>query len=83
MKRPFILLSLALAAIGMNAQTRLFHTGDHTGYPYRIPAIATAVNGDVIALSDLRPCGGDIGYGHIRTTCLPVWTGSFPPISMG
>ena len=65
MKRPFILLSLALAAIGMNAQTRLFHTGDHTGYPYRIPAIATAVNGDVIALSDLRPCGGDIGYGRV------------------
>lgn len=25
-----------------SAQTCLFHTGDSTGYPYRIPAIAKA-----------------------------------------
>lgn len=47
------------------AQTVLFHTGDYTGYPYRIPAIATAKNGDLIALSDIRPCGNDIGYGRV------------------
>ncbi len=45
--------------------TLLYHTGDSTGYPYRIPAIATAKNGDVIAISDWRPCGGDIGYGRV------------------
>lgn len=48
-----------------SAQTCLFHTGDSTGYPYRIPAIAKAKNGQLIALSDLRPCGGDIGYGRV------------------
>lgn len=46
----------------------LFKTPDANGKPYRIPAIATALNGDVIALSDNRPCGGDIGFGlvHIK-----------------
>lgn len=46
----------------------LFKTPDANGKPYRIPAIATALNGDVIALSDNRPCGSDIGYGlvHIK-----------------
>lgn len=48
-----------------SAQTVLFHTGDYTGYPYRIPAITTARNGDLIALSDIRPCGNDIGYGRV------------------
>lgn len=43
----------------------LFHTGDYTGVPYRIPAICTAKNGDLIALSDIRPCGNDIGYGRV------------------
>ena len=46
----------------------LFKTPDANGKPYRIPAIATALNGDVIALSDNRPCGSDIGFGlvHIK-----------------
>lgn len=56
-----ILLTAATAA----AQTVLFHTGDSTGVPYRIPAITTARNGDLIALSDRRPCGADIGYGRV------------------
>lgn len=43
----------------------LFKTPDANGKPYRIPAIATALNGDVIALSDNRPCGSDIGYGEV------------------
>ena len=43
----------------------LFHTGDRYGVPYRIPAIAMAKNGNIIALSDRRFCGNDIGYGHV------------------
>ena len=43
----------------------LFKTPDANGKPYRIPAIATALNGDVIAISDNRPCGSDIGYGEV------------------
>lgn len=43
----------------------LFKTPDANGKPYRIPAITTALNGDVIALSDNRPCGSDIGYGEV------------------
>ena len=43
----------------------LFKTPDANGKPYRIPAIATALNGDVIAISDNRPCGNDIGYGEV------------------
>lgn len=39
------------------------------GYPYRIPAIATAANGDIFAISDNRPCGSDIGYGEVDIKC--------------
>ena len=35
------------------------------GIPYRIPAITTAKNGNLIAVSDYRHCGADIGYGRI------------------
>lgn len=64
MKHALCLL-LTLCSTLLCAQTTLFHTGDETGFPYRIPAIAAAPCGDVIALSDLRPCGGDIGYGRV------------------
>ena len=37
--------------------------------PYRIPAIATAPNGDIFAISDYRPCGADIGYGEVDIKC--------------
>lgn len=33
--------------------------------PYRIPAIAVTPKGTLIAVSDYRPCGGDIGYGRV------------------
>ena len=51
-----------------NNDRTLFTTPDANGKPYRIPAIATALNGDVIALADNRPCGSDIGFGlvHIK-----------------
>lgn len=61
---------LALGVWGMLgsaalAQTSLFTTGDASGFPYRIPAITTAANGQLIALTDRRPCGADIGYGRV------------------
>lgn len=59
---PAALLALSASAM---AQTVLFHTGDATGYPYRIPAITTTAQGKVVALTDIRPCGGDIGYGRV------------------
>lgn len=59
------LISFIAGTVIAGAQTCLFHTGDSTGYPYRIPAIAKAKNGQLIALSDLRPCGSDIGYGRV------------------
>ena len=43
----------------------IFYDKDSYGVPYRIPAITTAKNGNVIAVSDRRYCGSDIGNGHI------------------
>lgn len=65
MNKVFLTFALALIALCGRAQTTLFHTGDSTGSPYRIPAIAKAANGDLIALSDWRPCGNDIGFGRV------------------
>lgn len=42
----------------------LFYSTDH-GRPYRIPAIAKNINGELIALSDDRYCGSDIGNGRV------------------
>lgn len=38
---------------------------DAIGVPYRIPAIAQAANGDILAFNDRRYSGGDIGSGHL------------------
>ena len=38
-------------------------------YPYRIPAITTAPNGDIFAFSDYRPCRADIGNGDVDIVC--------------
>lgn len=48
-----------------NGDRIIFTTPDANGKPYRIPAITTALNGDVIAVADNRPCGSDIGYGEV------------------
>lgn len=49
-----------------NKYQYLAYSPDEThGKPYRIPAIATAQNGDVIAVYDYRPCGSDIGFGEV------------------
>lgn len=44
----------------------LFYNPDEAGVPPRIPAIATAKNGQLIAISDYRYCFGDIGMGDGR-----------------
>lgn len=43
----------------------LFRTHHGDSIPYRIPAIATASNGNIIAVSDYRYCGSDIGFGRV------------------
>lgn len=35
------------------------------GKPYRIPALAQCKDGTLLAFSDYRPCGGDIGFGEV------------------
>lgn len=52
-----------------NRERTLFYSPDANNKPYRIPAIATAPNGDLIAISDNRPCGSDIGYGEVDIKC--------------
>lgn len=48
-----------------NGDRIIFTSPDANGKPYRIPAITTALNGDVIAVADNRPCGSDIGFGEV------------------
>ena len=66
-----ILLQMAILSFGMSAMTYaqsgieeydVFPTRLETDIPYRIPAIATAHNGDVIAVADYRYCRMDIGF---------------------
>lgn len=59
----------------------LFGTSDGS-VPYRIPAIATTHDGHVVAISDYRRGGGDVGQGevdmHMRrsTAAGTAWNGS-------
>ena len=48
---------------------RTLYYSPRDGRPYRIPAIATAPNGDIFAICDYRPCGNDIGYGEVDLVC--------------
>lgn len=43
----------------------LFYTPGYQNHPYRIPAITTLNNGNILAVADFRWCGADIGFGHI------------------
>lgn len=43
----------------------LFHTYDDYHVPYRIPALALTRRGQLLAMSDRRYCGSDIGYGRV------------------
>ena len=56
------------ASYTANDERTLFYT-PRDGRPYRIPAIATAKNGDIFAVCDYRPCGNDIGYGEVDLVC--------------
>lgn len=53
------------AADAADSSQYLFYTYDRDGAPYRIPAIACTRGGALVAFSDKRWCGADIGYGHI------------------
>ena len=75
-KKIFSLFILALIATGTTAVAETAATDvdgkkislwetTNTSTPYRIPAITTASNGNVIAVTDYRPCGQDIGYGEV------------------
>ena len=57
------------ASYSANNERTLYYSPSTTGKPYRIPAIATAPNGDIFAISDHRPCGSDIGYGEVDIMC--------------
>lgn len=54
----------AASAINSKKQT-LFLSTAHPSKPYRIPAIATQNNGTILAISDQRPCGADVGNGEV------------------
>ena len=74
MKRIFLLLALCLTGFGVTRAADTPQT-DHEGQilfatyqrqrPYRIPAIATTRKGELLAISDDRYCGSDIGYGRV------------------
>ncbi|MBQ1973335.1 MAG: family 20 glycosylhydrolase [Paraprevotella sp.] len=48
-----------------NKAQNLYYSPSASDHPYRIPAIVTAKNGDVIAVNDHRPCGNDVGAGEV------------------
>ena len=75
LKNYLVITLLALVGISASAQTAasaiegkkqtLFSSANHASTPYRIPAIATLKNGNILAISDQRPCGADIGNGEV------------------
>lgn len=44
-------------------ETILYNSNDTKKAPYRIPAIVTMSNGEILAISDYRPGGNDVGNG--------------------
>jgi len=68
---------------GWSQTQQLFTTTTGTP-PYRIPAITTSKGGDLIAVCDYRPCGGDIGYGEVdlvtRRSSNQGWTWTEPKV---
>ena len=75
MKNKFTLIVAftALASMPILAQTQssavshketiLYNSNDTKEAPYRIPAIVTMSNGEILAISDYRPGGNDVGNG--------------------
>lgn len=64
---PVLCLSLLFSCKGAgDSQTSiLFQTVAPDTVPYRIPAFGQLPDGRVVALSDYRPCGMDIGFGQV------------------
>ena len=70
-----ITLTGIMGGMGVQAQTSadditykkvpMFSSAKHTSTPYRIPAIATLNNGQVLVIADHRPCGADVGNGEV------------------
>ena len=59
-----LLFACMLCIMGWSqTETVLFNSNSTKKYPYRIPAIATMSNGEIIAISDYRPGGKDVGNG--------------------
>lgn len=50
----------------VESQTNLFVTDGTQTTPYRIPAIAKTHDGGLLALTDYRPGGADVGSGHVN-----------------
>ena len=71
MKTAFSTLLFFLACLTCSAQDGttpsqiLYQNYDSYHVPYRIPAIVTTKKGDLIAITDRRYCGFDIGFGKI------------------
>lgn len=61
-----VLLLAASCEVKQNIREHvLFQSGVTDSIPYRIPAIAAMHNGDILALTDYRLCGNDIGFGRV------------------
>ena len=56
---------LVSAQDGIKNKTVLFQSDLHDSIPYRIPAVVELRNGSILALTDYRHCGNDIGYGRV------------------
>ena len=78
MKKLYIALITLIGlmgGMGVQAQTSadaiagkkvtLFSSDADKKAPYRIPAIATLNNGQVLVIADHRPCGADVGNGEV------------------
>ena len=64
-KMRLLVLMTVLVPTAMWAQYDVFKTGTEADIPYRIPALATAKDGSLMAVSDYRYCHFDIGAGRI------------------
>lgn len=59
------LVTIRKAAVPAEPQVEIFTTPTTQAIPYRIPAIATAYDGTVVAVADYRYSRVDIGSGRI------------------
>lgn len=59
------IVTVRVATVPPEEQFEVFVTAADATVPYRIPAIAQAQNGNLIAVADYRYSGGDIGSGEL------------------